>query len=1064
MKQMYKALVLVFVLACNMAIAQRTITGTVTSAADKQPVIGANVVVDGSTTNGAVTDVDGKYSITVDETAKKLVISYVGMRKQTITLGASNQVDVVLEEDNSTFDDVVVTALAVKREKRELGYSTTTVKSEDLSKASQSSALSSLQGKVAGAQITNATGAPGGSTRVVLRGGSSFTGDNNALIVVDGVPIDNSYYGVGDDLNGQADVLNNQYDAGNRGNDINPQDIESVTVLKGASAVALYGQRGANGAVLITTKKGALSSTDKPGKKFKVSFSTQTSFTRPLKLAERQTEFGQGGEKAMDLRENFNWGPKLDGTLKPWGQEVDGEQRVKPYSALPNSLNNFFTTGKTYNNNLSISGANKGTNYYLSYNNYKYEGIFPGTGYMRNSIRTNISHDFGDKLSSLVTFNYVKTNGDMVSQGQSDASPYFQLLNIPIDIPIAELKDLDNKFNKPETYFGAYYQNPYWVLANNKTTNNVDRFTTNITLDYKPLKWLTFTGRFGSDVYSDSRYQKWRKYSFDNQGFAKDLPGRYSEDIYRTNVINADVIVRGQHTFKDKYSLNVFLGGNFYSNSIKNTFGQTAGLAIDNLYTFANSQDRPTLSNGVYKKAQTAVYFDASFGYDNFFFFGITGRNDWSSTLPSNNRSYFYPGVNTSLVLSELIKANPMALSYWKIRASFAQMGKDAEPYALRNVFVSGVIGDGYDQSEIHSPFVSANGSNVTGYTMSNQLANPKLKPEISSTWEAGTEISFLKDRLSIDFTYYWKRTKNQIISVPAAPSSGYTSRIINAGLLQNQGVELSVRTVPVNMKGVKWEIYGTFTKNFSKVIKVADNAKQIVIGGLSSMGIVIREGEPYGSFYSITSERDPNGNPVVNEATGVPIMTSSAKIVGNFQPKWLGSIGTTLTYKGLRFSTLFDARIGGVFYSGTRDLQKFVGSDPITLYNNREDFVVPNSVYLGGDGQYHPNAVPVHYQDYWTNYISQDYAHNLVSASFVKLREISLSYSLPKKWMDKTKYISGIELSLFGNNVWMWTPKQNTYADPELNAYGAGNAQGFEFYNIPSVRSLGFGVKVDFQ
>ncbi|HLP22106.1 MAG TPA: carboxypeptidase-like regulatory domain-containing protein, partial [Chitinophagales bacterium] len=398
MKQIYKLLVVVFVFMCSTTLAQQTITGTVTSDADKQPVIGATVVVE-NTTNGTVTDVDGKFSLTVDSTAKNLIFSYVGMRKRTVPINsATTELNVTMEADNTTFDEVVVTALAVKREKRELGFGTTTIKSEDLSKGSQSSALNSLQGKVAGAQITNATGAPGGSTRVVLRGGSSFTGDNNALIVVDGVPVSNNNYGVGDDLNGKSDVLNNQYDVGNRGNDINPQDIENVTVLKGAAATALYGQQGANGVIMITTKKGTLVQTDKPGKKFMVSFSTQTGFSRPLKLPERQTEYGQGGLKSPDYRENFNWGPKLDGTLHPWGQEVEGEARVKPYSALPNSLNKFFATGKTYNNNLAISGANKGTSYYLSYNNYKYDGIVPGTGYMRNSLRTNISHDFGDKL------------------------------------------------------------------------------------------------------------------------------------------------------------------------------------------------------------------------------------------------------------------------------------------------------------------------------------------------------------------------------------------------------------------------------------------------------------------------------------------------------------------------------------------------------------------------------------------------------------------------------------------------------------------------------------------
>ncbi|MFN8299815.1 MAG: SusC/RagA family TonB-linked outer membrane protein [Chitinophagales bacterium] len=1056
MKRLYKALVLVFVFACNMAFAQRTITGKVTSSADGLPLIGANVVVDG-TTVGASTDVDGNYTITVTDSAKNLVFSYIGMKKKTLPIGESAQLNVVLDPDNTTFDDVVVTALAVTREKRSLGYGTTTVKNDEINRVSQASPLTALQGKVAGAQITNSTGAPGGSTKVTLRGGSSFTGDNNALIVVDGVPIDNSNFGF-------DDVLNNQYDAGNRGNDVNPQDIESVTVLKGAAAVALYGQRGANGAILITTKKGGLVEGG-TGRKFKVSVSSQTSFSTPLKLPTMQNDYGQGGEGAPDPRENFSWGPKFDGSIRPWGQEVDGERRVKPYSALPNNLSSFFNVAKTLNNNLSISGGLKGTSYYLSYNNFKYEGIFPGTGYMKNSIRANVSHDFGGKLKSTITMNYNRTEGDLMVQGQSDFSPYFQLLNIPRDISVLEQKDLNNKFNTPEHYFGAYYQNPYWLIENQKNTNLVDRFNSNISLDYKPLDWLTFTGRLGTDIYTDSRFQKWRKYSFVNQDFEKEYPGRYSEDIYTVSEFNADVLIRAEKTFKDAYTIGGFVGTNIYSRRVKNTYGETAGLAIEDQYSFDNSLSRPTLTNSLVRKRIAGVYFDVNFAYKNIFFVDVTGRNDWSSTLPTNNRSYFYPGVSSSFVFTELIKnLNPMILSYGKIRGSFAVVGKDAEPYSLRNVFVTGNIGDGYNQSEIHSPFYSADGSSVLGYTISNRLRNANIKPEISTTWEAGTELSFLKDRLNIDFTWYMKRTKNEIMAVPAAPSSGFTERIINAGILSNKGIELSVKVTPVSLQnGFKWEIFGTFTKNWSKVIQVADNAEQLVIGGLSSMAIVIQKGQPYGTFYSITSQRDEQGNPIVDSATGKPLMTPTPQIVGTFAPNWLGSIGTSLSYKGLRFSILFDTRVGGKFYSATRDLQQFLGTDPLTLYNDRQDFVVPNSVYKGSDGQYHTNNTPVHYQDYWTNFIRDDYANNLVSATYVKLREVSLSYQFPKKWMSKTKYISNVELSVFGNNLWMWVPKENTYADPEINAYGAGNAQGFEFYNLPSLRTAGFGVKVDF-
>lgn len=1056
MKQFNKAIVLlVLVLCIGNLYAQRSINGVVLSGSDGQPLIGANVVEE-NTTNGTVTDIDGKYSLTVSDSAKNLLISYIGFKKKVVPVGTQPTINVVLETDNTTFDEVVVTALAIQREKRSLGYGTTTVKDEDLNRVSQSSALNALQGKVAGAQISNSTGAPGGSTRIVLRGGSSFTGDNNALIVVDGVPIDNSNFGF-------EDVLNNQYDAGNRGNDINPQDIEAITVLKGAAAVALYGQRGANGAVLITTKKGA-SGPGGNGRKFMVSVNSQTSFHTPLKLPEEQNEYGQGGEKLPDSRENFSWGPKFDGVMRPWGQEVDGEQRIKPYSGLPNNHRAFFEVGKSLNNNISISGATKGTSYYLSYNNFKYEGVFPGTGYMRNSIRTNVTHDFGGKLLSTITFNYNKTEGDLMVQGQSDFSPYFHVLNIPRDISVLEQKDLNNKFNTPENYFGAYYQNPYWLIANQKNTNNVDRFNTNITLDYKPIDWFTLTGRLGADVYTDSRYQKWRKYSFINQDLEKVYIGRYSEDVYQVNEINADVIARFAKTFKDKYSISALVGTNIYTRKVKRTYGETAGLAIEDLYSFENSAGRPTLKNELINRRIAGVYFDVNFGYKNLFFLDVTGRNDWSSTLPTNNRSYFYPGVSSSFVFSELFNANPMILSYGKIRASFAQVGKDAEPYSIKNVFVSSGVGDGYQDSEIHSPYTSADGSSVLGFTVSDRLRNDKIKPEISTTWEVGTELSFLKDRLGIDFTYYWKRTRNEIMAVPAAPSTGFTERIINAGILSNNGVELSFRGTPVSLdNGFKWEIYGTFTKNFSKVIKVADNADQIVIGGLSSMAIVIQKGQPYGSFYAITTERDDKGNPVVDPATGAPVMTSTPQIVGTFAPKWLGSLGTALSYKGLRVSVLFDTRVGGQFYSATRDLQQFIGTDPLTLYNDREDFVIPNSVYRASDGSYQPNTTPVHYQDYWTNFIRQDYANNLVTATYVKLREVAISYSFPKKWLAPTKYISNIELNVFGNNLWIWTPKSNTYADPEVNAYGAANAQGFEFYNLPSLRTMGFGVKVDF-
>ncbi|MFN8277233.1 MAG: SusC/RagA family TonB-linked outer membrane protein [Chitinophagales bacterium] len=1043
---------------------QRTISGMVTSSKDKQPLIGATVIVE-KTTIGTTTDLDGKYTLQAQESATNLVVSYVGMTAKVVPI-TGNTINVVLDDNEKMMKDVVVTALGVKREKASLGYSTTTVKSEELNSASPGSALSALQGKVAGAQITNSTGAPGGSTRVVLRGGSSLTGDNNALIVVDGVPIDNSNFGF-------DDVLNNQYDAGSRINDLNPQDIENVTILKGAAAVALYGQRGANGAILYTTKRGKLTQQE-GGRPWKVSINSTVSFSNPLKMPENQNEWGQGGEKQPDSRENFSWGPRFDGSIRPWGQVVNDSQRVKPYVGLPNNHKQFFQTGVITNNNVSLSGATKNSTYYLSYNNYNYKGIVPGTGYQRNSIKMTLSHDFGDKLSVFTSFNYAKTGGDLVNQGQSENSPYFDLLNIPRDIPVQELKDLNNPFNTPAGYFGNYYPNPYWMIANQKTTNDVDRFLANFTVDYKPTKWLTMTGRLGTDFSSDWRYQRWRRVEFTNRDQNKVYPGRYWEDNYKVNDINADIIIRASKTFKDKFTIGGLLGTNIYHNKQSHSLAHTSGLAIEDYYNLQNSLDRPDVYNESFTRRLVGLYGEIDFAYKSIFFLTVTGRNDWSSTLPKNKNSYFYPSVSGSFVITELAKINPMIISYWKIRASYAVIGKDAAPYSLRNVFSRASISDGYFESEVHAPFynyvdVDGDGipdavNNVTGYAMSNVLRNPNLKPEISNTWEVGTEINFLKDHLSVDFTYYWKRSVNEIVEIPAAPSSGYTNRIVNAGIFSNKGVELAARIIPVNTKGgFKWELYGTFTKNWSRVDKVSDAASQINLGGLSSMAIVAQTGQPYGAFYSVTSLRDPNGNPVVDSATGKPLISSTPQIVGNFQPNYLASFGTTLSWKGLRFNILFDVRQGGKFYSSTRDLQQFVGTDPLTLYNNREDFVVPNSVYKGSDGQYHTNTTKVHYQDYWTNYMRQDYSYNLVDASFIKLREVSLSYALPSRIFKNNKVMSGLELSVFGNNLVMWVSKQNTYSDPEVNASGASNEQGFEVYNLPSLRSIGFGLKADF-
>lgn len=1065
-----KLLYLLFgLLLSSYVYSQRVVSGTVNDAKTKEPLMAVLVLVEG-TSVATTTDVNGNYSIKIPENGKNLIFSMVGMISQTQIIGNSSTINVSMNANEQMLNELVVTAVGIKREARSLGYSTTTIKEEDLNRTNDRSALTELQGKVAGVNISSGQGSPGSSTRVVMRGGNSILGNQQALIVVDGVPTNNNAFGVGDDFNDKADVLNNAIDYGNRGNDINPQDIASITVLKGPAATALYGSRAANGAIIITTKNGKPDA--KAGRAFKVSINSSTSFQNILRLPQFQNEYGQGGEGAPDSRENFSWGPKFDGATRPWGQQILDDsgnviQKVKPYEALPNNVRSFFNTGVNINNNISIQGGNEKTNYYLSYNNVTNKGVIPTTGFNRNSIKLNVGHEFSSKLTSSASFNYVRTKGDLVAQGQGAYSVYDQILQTPRDIPIQELKDLNDPFNSLEHYYGAYTLNPYYVLTNQKNDNTVDRFLAIASLNYQATKWLGFTARVGNDYATDVRYERRRKFAVTDggQNDGQHFDGLYSEDIYRTNELNTDLIANINHTFKHDINIKVLIGNNINQRNIKNTYASTNGLVIEDFYNLKNSQDRPIVENRTSLRRLVGVFSSVDLSWRNMLFLGVTARNDWSSTLPKSNRSYFYPSVNGAWVFSELIKENNgKILSFGKLRASWASVGTDANPYLLTNVFVPAEVGDGFNNSTVTAPFPAAGGTGlVPAYTLSNSGGNSNLKPERTNSWEVGLEASLFKDRFSFDIAYYQAKNKDQIFPVSVAPSSGLSSQIINGGVVSNKGIELSARIVPLSLKNsLKWEVYGTFTKNKNRVESLNDGVDQIVLGGYSNMSIVARVGEEYGSFYSQTAQTTSDGRIIVDPVTGMPILTDKPVVLGSFQPKFLASWGTKLSFKGLTFNMLFDTRQGGLLYSRTKDIQEFVGTSPNTLNNNREDFIVPNSVIETAPGVYETNTnVKVHHQDYWID--QADASTNLISGSFIKLREISLSYQLPSKWFANTKSITGFSISIFGSNLAVWTPKSNTYVDPETSSYGNGNAQGFEYGTTPSLRNMGFSFKADF-
>lgn len=1032
----------------------QTVTGTVRAAADNSPLPGVNVLVKG-TANGTTTDADGAYNIQTPGGAT-LVFSFIGFASQEIAVQNRSTIDLQLSEDVTSLTEVVVTANAIEREKKSLGYAVSEIKNEELTKGKDRSVLNSLQGKVAGVLIQNASGSPGSSTRVVIRGGTSITGNNQALFVVDGIPIDNSSFGTGDNLN-------NQVDGGSRANDINPEDVESVTVLKGPTAAALYGSRASNGVILITTKSGKGAAAR--GKKAEITVSSSYTFEDILRLPEFQNEYGQGGRKQPDYRENFSWGPRFDGQVRPWGQEVDGQRRVKSYAGLSDNVEEFFDLGHTFTNNVSVAGGSETASYYASFGKLEQKGVLPSTGYDRTSVKVSGSTQLSNKFSSSASVNYIRSQGDLSVQGQG-SSVYDQVVQTPRDISLLELKDYRNKFNDLNGYYSPYTTNPWFLLNEDFYKNTVERVLGNVQLSYKPLDWLDVTYRIGTDVYTDKRRQataiRQVSASSENSLFSTPNEGRYEESTYNVREVTSDLIVTAKKDLSESLALTVLLGHNVRQRSAESQISTASELVIPGFYNLANVNGAYTSSNTESLRRLYGVYGDVNLAYRNFLFLGITGRNDWSSTLPKSNNSFFYPSINTSFVFTDAFNIGGNVLSYGKIRASAAQVGNDAEPYQLSSVFVQGAIDDGFDNTDLRFPF-----NGVPGFEYGNRIGNPDLKPEITRSYEVGLDLSLFKERISLEATYYNNLSRDQIINIPVPTSSGFLSKTINAGEISNQGIEVLLRVTPVIVNDFRWDLSLNYTKNESRVEELFGDVTQVQIGiSLNGASLVAQLGQPYGSFFVNAARRDPQGRVVVDGETGQPLLDSESRIIGNIQPDYIAGLTNTFTFKGLSLSVLFETKQGGTIYSRTKDLQEFVGTSPNTLLNDREPFVIPNSVIEVSPGVFEPNtAVTADAQDYWTDQSIN--SNNLLDATYIKLREVALSYNLPKSLYDKSPF-GNIQVGLSGRNLWLWTPSENTFIDPEVSSFGNGttaqnNTQGYEYGTLPSLRSYGANVRLTF-
>jgi TonB-linked SusC/RagA family outer membrane protein len=1084
MKNNMKRLCLLFVLLLLtgiQAFAQttHTVTGKVTDE-KSQGYPGAGVTLKGTHT-GTVTDVNGDFMLDVPDGSNIFVIQAIGYN--TVEVKETDQtVNVKLQPKSKELEGPVVTALAIRREKRSLGYSTTTLDNEELTSGGNTSALSGLQGKVAGANITSSTGGPGGSTRVILRGEKSILKDNNALIVVDGVIINNHDRTTGNELE--------QVDFGNSANDLDPDEIESVTVLGGPAAAALYGAAGANGAIMYTTKTGRHNVAGKS----KMDITVKMSYTMSdvLKYPEYQSQFGQGAINAGivdDRPDNFSWGLPYDNVVRPWGQIISGKQQVKPYSFVPNSMKQFYDHGRDLKNFVALSGGNESSTYYLSINSTNSNGVVPNTFYNKYSVRFNGTTQLSNNFYSTINVNYINSYSRVENSGQSGGGIMQSLLQIPTDIPISQLKDLNNKFNSMDFidsagihrygYFGAFSPNPYWAAKYYDNRNKTDRVVGNFNIGYKKGEFNVFN-RVGIDASNDRSYYKTPQInvqSVDQTSFYPSVgyvnAGGYSQVNYTNLRFYNDLIGTYIHEFNHNFGMNALLGSNvsiIRNESLTATIDPvTNGLVIPSFYNFSNNKGPIDATNPISDHRSYAGYVDLQFNYRKEVFLEVTGRNEWSSTLEQTHNSYFYPGINGAWVFTESMHGGfkDKVLNYGKLRMGTAGVSNDAIPYANNSA--------GYSQSPIKSAFGSVVPpfNNIPAYQVQNTFGFSGLKPERTREFEIGADLSFLKNRITTSFTYYNNLTHDLITAVPLPPSSGYLSNYVNVGNISNKGIEVSLRGTPISTKyGLKWTLFGTYTHNVNNVESLNGNVEQTTLGGFSGMSIVAAVGHPYGTFYAsdITYR---NGQAVVDATTGLPIPTAKPVLRGSFQPKFLASWGTEVTYKGIKLYALFTTKQGGQFYSQNKSFMDFVGSAKETTTNNRNPYVWENSVYqVGTTNNYQQNAAGSVYgavkflpYNYWTTEAGANVlpAQMLVNATYIRLQEMALSYKIPQKYYQNT-FFGSLEGGIFGNNLILWTAKSNKYDDPEATSAGAtGNGQGFNFSARPTLRNYGAFLKVTF-
>jgi TonB-linked SusC/RagA family outer membrane protein len=1057
------------------AIAQNEVaSGKITNPAG-EPVSFATVTVKGTKIT-VVAEADGSFKIKASP-GQTLVVSAASYSTRQMQLGHLSGNEVVLQPGQASLNEVVVVALGQTKSKAKVGYATSTFNSDVINKVSPVSMLDGLEGKVAGADISTVGGTPGSSVKVVLRGFGVIGGGNNQpLYVIDGIPLSDASISVGG-AGGNGPALT---DYGNGMTDVNPNDIESITVLKGTSASSLYGSVAKNGAIIITTKKG------KSGK-VKVELASSYNFSQVGKLPDYQKEFGQGWGGVSDIGQNGSWGPALNGKMTPWGATVDNSQLVKPFSFINNNLRDFYDVGTEANNTLSVSGGNEKTNFYFSYGNVTSNGILPGDfdKLQRNNFALRVNSTYNN-FSIGVSLNYINrhlTTPAKFSLGGLGNDLFNNILQIPTDIPIKDLSLYTNKFFNVDNYFTPFAENPYYDLTQNGSESNSDRVFGKVDMSYKFDPFLTAEFRIGGD-FTTARTSIWNAVNIptagswnsgnnvDGSARAPDF-GSYQEQTDRNSLIDADFLLKYTRDLNSSFNLDVLAGVNYYQSQISNLTAAIQGLTIPFFYNLGNSNSPPTSSNTSFEKRLVGVYATATLGYKDQVFLTVNARNDWSSTLPINNNAFFYPGANLSWLASQTFDMKNSSVSLLKFRVAYGETGADALPYLIYPTITQGNIPatTGMPYGTITFPIAGIN-----GFTISPSIGNLDLKPIITKELELGMEAKFIDNRIGVDLALYNKETDGQIFNVPISPSSGYSGLIENVGVVDNRGIELALNGTPVRTKDFNWSINFTFTKNESKVVSLSNGLNKIQIGndGLTGgMEFDLFPGKPVGVYYSPAAVYTADKKIVVDANTGFPVVAPDKTDIGTSERNYSMGLVNTFTYKNWSFGFSLDFREGGKFYSSTADLMMFTGNAAITTYNDRKPFIIPNSVNQvpGTDAkpEYTENktfiAQGVFDSYFYTNNNKPlAYPMRLIDKSFLKLRDVTLSYTLPAKWATPI-HASSLVVSAYGRNFILWLPKGNAYIDPEVSNLGNDLQSEFGEYSPtgPTTVQYGLSLKASF-